>query len=106
MFFASTECCGMHMAADAVAQDDLSKASVENRMVLNDYNGGLVLATTISSEGPLIRKLKASGWKPLESFYNPNSGNIVTVWGLRTHQKGHRIPSPTRVVTPRKRSPK
>lgn len=44
--------------------------------------GILLVATTISDQTLSAEALKEVGFRPVETFRNPNTGNIITVWHM------------------------
>lgn len=71
-----TGCCGLEEIDDVsyASQEQLRDAIRRAR----EHKAGRVFATTASGEGEA--NLKAVGFREIDKFVNPNTGNTVKIW--------------------------
>lgn len=89
--FRDTQCCGLAQVSindQEYDEDGCPDVPWDRNDLIAAYacNGspqkGALLATTNQDEEHSVAMLEKAGFANLPSFYNPSSGNTVTVWLL------------------------
>jgi hypothetical protein len=85
-------CCGALIVKD-LDEDTLGGEKTPQTRLNNEHlyrlenlepkaRSGAYFATTIPSQRDAIARLRVGGWSPLFSWRNPNTGNVITLWGI------------------------
>ncbi len=82
----SMQCCGIGEldGLSGTLEQLKRQLAVEVKRAKREWEEkGLLLATTIPSQVTAITALRSKGFEALMRFKNPNTSNMVTLWGKR-----------------------